>query len=247
MDLFGKILVLINFGLSLVMAAVGGAVLYYRVDWSDAPAPPDGSAPEGELVHRIAKIKEVLALVRPAEAAWRDARATLLTQEDRRKKDQVWYVAELEHLRTGDALKNPILALVFDKGRTVPDPMNNNLPQMAPVTDRFGKALQSRTWYIGQQATVTADTTAVLDKIAKSVKEDADLTDRLNGSEKSRGLYQRAKDEQVKQGDIDKEMELVLLAEGQVRADSQLLMLRKRALEARVKELEKPGVAEGGR
>ena len=88
MDLFGKILVLANFALSLMMAAVGGAVLYYRVDWSDTPADAATGAPAGELVARIAEVKKLQALVTPADAAWRKARASLLAQEERRKGDR---------------------------------------------------------------------------------------------------------------------------------------------------------------
>ena len=179
MDLFGKILVLANFALSLMMAAIGGAVLFYRVDWSDAPTDAATGAPPGELVARIAKVKELQALVTPADAYWRETRASLLAQEERRKGDEIWYAAELEHLKTGDASKKPILALVFDKGVTTPDPANNGRPQMAPVADRFGTPLRSLVWYNQQQGAVNADTTTVLDKIDKASQEDKTLTSLL--------------------------------------------------------------------
>ncbi len=250
MDLFGKILVLANFALSLVMAAVGGAVLFYRVDWSDAPADAATGAPAGELVARIAKVKELQALVTPADAYWREERASLLAQEERRKGDELWYAAELEHLKTGDASKKPILALVFDKGVTTPDPANNGRPRMASVADRFGKPLQSLVWYNQQQATVNADTTTVLDKIDKASQEDKALTSLLLTEKQAdgstvRGLLDRIKDEASKQDAIAKEDEVVFLTEGQVRANSQLLLLRKKSLEKRVKELEKTGAAAG--
>lgn len=298
MDLFGKILVLANFALSLMMAAVGGAVLYYRVDWSDAPADAATGAPAGELVARIAEVKKLQALVTPADAAWREARASLLAQEERRKGDEVWYAAELEYLKTGDASKKPILAVVFDKGVTTPDPANNGRPQMAPVADRFGKPLQSLVWYNQQQGVVNGDTTTVLENIMKSEFEDTELTlhllgpkgvpdlekkledqisalkievggdegrkaarkdlteliaqfkkkleDLMGGSENTRGLLERAKDEASKQDAIADENDLVFRAEGQERANSQLLLLRKKSLEARVKELGKTGATAAG-
>ena len=68
----------------------------------------------------------------------------------------------------------------------------------------------------------------------------------------ARGLDQRIQDEKAKLKGITNphplkdeqlgEMELVTLAEGQVRADSQLLSIRKKELEKRVQELEKPAV-----
>lgn len=247
MDLFGKILVLVTFGASLMMAAVGGAVLYYRVDWSNNAADSATGAPAGELVARIARVKELQGMVGPADTSWREWRASLLAQEQRRTGDQLWYAAEVERLKTGDASKTPILALVYDKGQTTPDP-KTGLPQMAPVVDRFNQPLQSLVWYNAKQAAVNADTITVLGNLDKAVQEDKTLTSRLlteKGADGSvvRGLLDRTKDEAVKQEHIAEEMDLVLLAEGQVRADSQLLLLRKKALEARVKELEKTGVA----
>jgi hypothetical protein len=244
---------LLNFGLSLAMAAVAGAVLYYRVDWTDTPGTPD--QPAGELVKRIQKLKDARAEIGPNDLAWREARSALAAQEDRRKKDQEWYFAELEHLRT-DPKKQPILALVYDKGRTTPDPRIGGLPMMAAVVDRFSKPLLPQSEYNKQQAAVTVDTTKVLTQIDELAKKDTALTEELNGTKDKRGLDQRIKDERVKQvgpyikdepvkvGGIAAEMELVRLAEGQVRADSQLLQLRKKSLEARIKELEKPAAAD---
>ena len=255
MDLFGKTLVLVNFGLSLMMAAIGGAALYYRVDWTDAPAAADGSTPPGELVGRLEKVNQLRgaidasgkrqsAVIDSADWVWRDAQKALPAQEERRKVDQAWYAVELEHPLT-DPKKQPIQALVFDKGRTVPDPRNGNLPQMAAVADRYGQPLKSLVTYNAEQAAVTVALQAKLSDIAKSEQQDADLTARLIGTKELRGLIERIKDEQVKQEDLAKETELVTLGEGQVRADSQLLLLRRKALQTRIKELAKPGVAAG--
>jgi len=245
MDLFGKTLVLINFGLSLMMAAVGGAVLYYRVDWADTPAAPDGSAPAGEIVARLDAVSKLKGVVPSVDSAWRDARTSLLAQEDRRKGDEAWYAVELARLRT-DPKKQPILALVSakddkgrDTGRTVPDPRNGNLPQLAPVADRYGQPLQPLDVYNVQFIAVNNDLRMRLTELAQAAQDDETLTARLVGTKENRGLIQRTKDEQVKQRGLAEEMDRVVLAAGQVRADSQLLLLRKRALQARVKELEK--------
>lgn len=250
--LIGQFLVMLNFGLSLAMASVAGAVLYYRVDWTDTPATAD--QPAGELVRRIQKLKDARAVIAPNDLAWREGRSGLAAQEERRKKDQEWYFAELEHLRT-DPKKQPILALVYDKGRTTPD-RNGGLPMMAAIVDRFSKPLLPVSEYIIQQAAVTANTVKVLDQIDQLQKKDTLLTEELNGTKDKRGLDQRIKDERVKQvgpyikdepvkvGGLAAEMELVHLAEGQTRADSQLLQLRKKSLEARVKELENPVAAD---
>jgi hypothetical protein len=241
MDLIGKILVVVVFGVSLMMAAVGGAVLYYHVDWSNNPAAPDGSAPAGELVPRIAKVKQLQGLVGPAELAWREARSSLRGQEARRQGDEDWYAAELEHLKTGDAAKQPILMVVYEKGETVPDPNNLGRPKMEPAFDVYKQPLLSLTAYNAQIPVVTDETKSVLDKIAASAADDSKLTGLLVGGN-TRGLIRRLKDEQDKQAGLASEIAGVNFAEGQVRADSQLLLLRKKSLEARVKELSKTTV-----
>jgi hypothetical protein len=249
MDLFGKTLVLVNFGLSLMMAAIGGAALYYRVDWTDAQAAADGSAPAGELAARLERVNQLKGAIPPVDAMWGDARKSLIAQEDRRKLDEKWYVDELQRLRS-DPKKQPILKVATikdaqggDTGRAVPDPANANLPKMEPVTDRYGQALTPLDVYNAALANVNKDLETKLGDIAKSAKEDEALTAKLVGTPASRGLIQRTKDEQVKQEGLAEEMKIVLLAQGQVRADSQLLLLRKKALQARIKELEKTGVA----
>jgi hypothetical protein len=260
MDLFGKILVFVNLGLSLMMAAVGGAMLYYRVDWSDAPATAD--TPAGELLGREEKL-DVLrgkatgnsrqpGQIDAACVAWRDAQSALVAREEQNAKDRQWYVEQLEALRTNPK-NQPIQALVYDKGRTVPNPNNGMLPQLAPVADRYGQALLSLKAYAAALADMNDKVAKKAKEVDDLVKKDDELTARLLGTNNpavkpkpgdkpTRGLIERIKDEQDKQADLAKEQELVLLAEGQVRADSQLLLARKKSLETRVKELEKAAV-----
>ena len=61
----------------------------------------------------------------------------------------------------------------------------------------------------------------------------------------SRGLIQRLKDEARSRTASPAKSQGFEFAEGQVQADSQLLLLRKKSLEARVKELEKTAVTVG--
>ena len=244
MDLFGKILVVVTFGMSLMMAAVGGAVLYYHIDWSNNPAAADGSAPAGELVARAAKVKQLQGFVGPAELAWREARTALAGQEERRQGDQDWYFAQLEQLKSGDATRAPIQMVVYEKGFAVLDDAGR--PKMAPAFDVFMKPLLSLDAYNKQIADSTVETKSILDKIAASANEESKLTSLLVG-ENNRGLIARVKAEADKQENLDSELARVEFAEGQVRADSQLLQLRKKALEARVKELGKTAVTADAR
>ncbi len=302
MDLFGKILVLVNFGLSLLMAAVGGAVLYYRVDWSNNPATGDQPVP-GELVARMAKVKEAQALVAPAGVAWSEARAVLPPREEARRSELRWYAVELEHLWT-DPNNKPILALDYQNANTVPDPNNQDAPlKMVAATDRYGQPLLSRKAYVKQVGEKEEAIAVAFEDLIASEQKDTELTLRLKPADIvglivnvdaqlkvyepkpgddaataalkakltqlltdhkkqllevkgptdfARGLDQRIADEKAKLKGITNphpmkdeplgEVDLVKLAEGQVRADSQLLSIRKKELEKRVEELEKPAV-----
>jgi hypothetical protein len=150
----------------------------------------------------------------------------------------------LERLKTGAAAKQPILMVVYEKGETVPDPNNLGRPKMEPALDVYKQPLLSLVAYNAQIAAATEETKSVLDKVAASAAEDSKLTALLVGGN-TRGLIRRLKDEQDKQDGLASEIKGVEFAEGQVKADSQLLLLRKKALEARVKELEKTTVTSG--
>ncbi len=302
MDLFGKILVVVNFGLSLLMAAIGGAVLYYRVDWSNNPASADQPEP-GELVGWIAKVAKAQGLVPAADVSWRDARAVLPPQEESRQAERRWYPVELEHLRT-DPNGKPILALDYPNANVVLDPNNKDTPlKMVAVADRYGQPLLSLKAYaakIGEKVTAIetafedlmasaekdteftlrlkpsdipgliknvdaqlktyepnpdddADTAALKQKLTKLLTDHKQELENIKGpTDFARGLDQRIQDEKAKLRGITNphplkdeqlgEIEVVKLAEGQVRADSQLLRIRKAELEKRVQELEKPAV-----
>ncbi len=322
MDLFGKILVFATFGLSLMMAAVGGVVVWNRVDWTDAPATAD--QPAGELVARIQRLKDAQGLLPPADKAWADARAALPPAEEQRKKDADWYAVELERLRTPAADMKPIMAVDYQNGATTLDPANFMRPKMIAATDRFGQPLQARTGYDKQTKETDAATLTAFEDLMASAQTDTALTFRLIGpagvsdlltqaddqitalkpdpmddpdtkafkeklvkqltdhkmelsaikgkTDFARGLDQRIQDEEAKLTGIvgegaemeeaqengkavwrvkvrpdgwkpkDGEMALVELAKGQVQADSELLKIRKKELQARKQELEKPAV-----
>src|SRR5437879_2491224 len=95
MTLLGKILVLVNFALSVMVMVWAMMLRVDHVDWTlgtkDQP---------GELAPRDARVKDAWASLAAAEASWRDNRADVLEQEDFRVADRPWYEAELKHARS---------------------------------------------------------------------------------------------------------------------------------------------------
>ncbi|HVS34152.1 MAG TPA: hypothetical protein VMS17_01140 [Gemmataceae bacterium] len=175
MELLGKILVIATLGLSLLMAAIGGAVYFYRVDWTDTKATAD--QPAGELVARQEKVKQAAALLAPADKAWSEARAALPPAEERRKQDVGWYAQQLQNLETGKS----VLALDYQNAATVPDKNNNGLPAMVPVQDRYGNPLMSATDYATAIAGKNTEILNTFEKLLATAQEDVKLTLRLIG------------------------------------------------------------------
>src|SRR4051812_46322684 len=100
MTKFGKILVFLDLGLSLLLMT--WAINFYlaRIDWTDTAA--KGDQPAGELVARKAKIDSLwTALTAPTpsanspERSFRDARLEIGFQEVRRRETRKWYDVEM--------------------------------------------------------------------------------------------------------------------------------------------------------
>src|SRR5262249_32513617 len=102
MTLIGKFLVMINLVLSLLMMTWGLNIFEPRIAWSDQKG-KDG-APDGELVARREKAKELNTAIAGAEIRWRDARAGIMALEDGKGPDfadgrvatRAWYEQELQ-------------------------------------------------------------------------------------------------------------------------------------------------------
>src|SRR5260370_37818069 len=121
MTLLGKILVLVNFGLS-VMVLVWAMLLYFNhIDLSDAKGEPNKSPP-GQLKLRKDRIADALAALGSADASWRENRAGVLEQEADRVADRPWYEGELKHARSGANDNQPAREIDFDNGLMVLQP-----------------------------------------------------------------------------------------------------------------------------
>ena len=94
MTLFGKVLVLVNLGLSVAMAAWAIGVYTQRIDWSTNKGTAD-KAP-GELVKRQERLRQLTDTHGFATLRWRDAVAGVSAVEKKRWQDQLWYAAELK-------------------------------------------------------------------------------------------------------------------------------------------------------
>src|SRR4051794_26591166 len=99
MTMFGKVLVFVNFTLSVL--AFGWAFMLYasRTDWSTNKA--QGTRPAGELVARQEAVKNAWDTFPPAQAAYRDANDLVTGQEAWRPVELKFYADQHAHLRSG--------------------------------------------------------------------------------------------------------------------------------------------------
>jgi hypothetical protein len=258
MTIFGKILVLLILSLSMTLGA--WSMLFYTtfVDWTDNKA-QDGK-PAGELVRRQADATTGWNKIQSANPTWEESHSTLLAMEmgsprlsikgkeykiNGRDPNLRWYQDELKFLRERSKEKEalPCQALKLDDQLGLiaadADPLTPR-PQMAGATDRLGNALRHWQWYIDEEKTTVATLTDVEKKLTKVIEEDSELTTQLTGP---KGLRGRLIDERVKREEVMFEHGLVKTPLINTYVETELLLKRKRSLEARLEELRKARAA----
>jgi hypothetical protein len=256
----GKICVLFNLALSLVLMVWAFSVTNLplwvgaspnRIDWSNKPA-KDGK-PEGELLSRQDKIKELWAGYQGAEARWNNARTELLNLGKDRSEDLLWFEKEIQLLRTGEtnAPAKPSRQIVYagnlpelEKNK---DGKDTNRPKMTDAKDRQGRDLFSLAFYDKEEKDKLAAIDVQAKRLEKLIKEDIEYTIKMVGDEKMmiKGLQQRNIDERMKREEVLAEHALVKPALINAFVDSELILKRQAALKARVAELKGPEAAAG--
>jgi hypothetical protein len=237
MTALGKLFVIANVGLSFLLATIAFGLYATRIDWTTTPA--KGDSPAGEVGELQKRIREAQAALVTPRANWKAARDTLLAHEKRRAGDRQWFVEELQNLRTGNTNIKPIRTLVYPPGQSVPasDPNDPDRPLLGPGTDIAGQPLHSLREYNAETATVRNDIRAVLKDYEAEVAKDNSLTAMLIGTESSKGLQARLREEQAKKKRLEEEFSLTkpLLINAVV--ESELIFKRQRSLMSRIKEL----------
>src|ERR1700730_2373839 len=99
MTSLGKLLVLLNVGLSLVLAGLAFGIYTNRIDWpGTAPAAASGEKTVSEVAQKKANVEDAQKASALALTRWEEAGTRLVHLEDRRPKDQQLYAKRLEIL-----------------------------------------------------------------------------------------------------------------------------------------------------
>lgn len=238
MTSFGKILVLMNLGLSFLLGTWAVSLYINRVNWTTKSGKQDAEAVVKELRERIQKLQS--QTVTPKKE-WVEARRTLHQKESQRENNQIWFANQIELLQTGEG---NLQRIEFVAGTSTPamDPANPERPKMVPALDRRSPLpagaprppLRSLRVYNDQSKDLNDEITKVLAEYNALAEKAKELTALLIGA---KGLQERVKKEKAKLEGLQEEQTLVKPLLINVVVESRLILKRRRALEARIKEL----------
>jgi hypothetical protein len=246
MTLFGKILVILNLVLGMLMATWALGVYTQSLDWSSKGGGPDKQP--NEIAKRAERITHLWRSAQAAESRWSLAWKDAWRPQQERVLLEKWYADQLKTLDAGQApvkvtvYKDGRLVVVFDKASGL------RLPYMEEGKDRAGQPLRSLEFYKQELDATQKAVQGELAKLLKAQQEDTELTLKLGGDLESggkmKGLRQRLHEEKIKQERIDAEVKILspLLVNSEV--EGELLQKRHEQLLRRVGELRSLGVAE---
>ena len=233
MTFIGKLFVMINLALSLLMAATAFGLFVSGIDWTEK-AGKDGQ-PGGKSLAIQADIKGVLERLPVAERSWKAARADVFAREDLRRTERLWTDAEMAKLAGGKEQ-------VFAVETAAPGANPAARPTMA-LAEVFGQPLMTREVYDERLAANQKENAATRVELEKKVKEDEVLTRKLAGDKEGdpepriRGIRRELVEEQAKRLAIIDEQGITNSLDINVKVDSQLSANRLQALDERIQEL----------
>jgi hypothetical protein len=221
MTLFGKILVMLNLALAVMLAAWSFNLYSNGVDWTDSKSKGTPPVPTGQYAIRAAKLDELWKGVAPTQADWLRERGKLAEEERRLNAERAWYDREIRYVWVGPAKGKGISQVAIaakddektgvKKGQVQLDPQG--FPQMASIVDPMNVPLQlqSMAEYNEEDKGILSDIDAQIKRNVQQIAESNALTDRIIGDKDRgiRGLQQRINDEQAKNAALIAEMKLV--------------------------------------
>jgi len=243
MTFFGKLLVLINVALSVVLVTVALGLYTQRVDWSGNPSasPPT----KGE----VKKLQEKLQgsggwglnnELSQAEKHYLTVRTDLAREEADRPQKQKWYSAQMATVQPGAS--NAVKDIVYNQGLPVYDPQG--LPEMKDAKDRTGAPLMGIDFYTGKLNSKDNEIKADSKSFDAAAGSDADLTGKIG---MVGGLRHQIEAEVYKAKQIKEQVDYLEEVRNNVFLEKELLQKRREQLEARRQQLENARKAQENR
>jgi hypothetical protein len=249
--LIGKILVLLNVSVALLMAAWAWGVYTRHIEFS-----ADTNKSAQETVVQVNALADQLgtqakpgqwAHLQAAEAYWAnpagagtplDAYSRVQLLEKLRPENEKWFQAHLDNLANSN--QNQVRRPSYVNGQLEMDPRQYGRPKLVDAFDRGNQPLKSLSAYRAQYNDLHLSIVSAMDELKKWIKADIDLTQQIGAKG---GLRDQLAREVDKREAVIKEQDYVksLLVNSAV--EGELLAQRRADLEARVKELKAAGVA----
>jgi|GEM_PF-3221278 hypothetical protein len=255
MTLFGKILVLLNLGLALVLAAWSFNIYANGIDWTDRKDTRTTPPRMGQFALRKEKLDELGKGIDPAQKDWLNERAQLAREEKHLADERLWYDKELRYVLTGPARGRGIFDVAIatqddpntgvKRGQVLLD--NQGYPQLVPIRDpnNVPLQLQSLAEYNTEDNTVLRSLGEEMAKHAAQIAESNGLTDKIIGDKDKgvRGLQQRIYDEQAKNAAVIAEIKLIEPQLLNALVELQTVNKRREQMLRRIEELKRTKVA----
>lgn len=255
MTRLGKILVLLNLGLAVMLAAWSFNVYNNGIDWTDRKDTKSTPPRTGRFAVRDAKLKDLWNGLSPAESDWMRERERLAKEESGLAVERVWYDKEIRYVLAGPAKNRGIREVALagqdndklgvKKGQVLLDNQGN--PQLVPIRDPAGNALQlqSLAEYNKEDESVLKEIANQIELHQKQIADANALTDKIIGDKAKgiRGLQQRIYDEQDKNVNVIAEIKRIEPLFINTLVEGQLVSKRHTQMERRIKELKKINVA----
>jgi hypothetical protein len=191
MTFVGKLFVLVNLAISLMMAVAAFGLYATGLDYDSETRSKGQAQPPAKFTALRKDIEATLSTWNAVEGSWRTNRKSLLERQDQRRADHQWYVTQLEFARSKATAADPVKVVVLDKHLPVPDPANFNRPTMRPSDP----PLESLAAYVAQWEVAHKDNLGVQERLQAQIKEDIRLTHQLTGT--TEAMDDRSKEEKV--------------------------------------------------
>ncbi len=255
MTRFGRVLVLLNLALSLMLAAWSFNIYANGIDWTDRKDTKSTPPRMGRFAVNAATLDELWKGVPAVQKDWLDGRAALAKQEKGLADERVWYDKEIHYVLVGPAKNKGVFDVAIatqddpntgaKKGQVLLD--EQGFPQLVPIQDPAGKPLQlqSLAEYNKEEESILNDIEKLVAQHSANIAEAGTLTDKIIGDKGKgiRGLQQRINDEQAKNADLLAEIKLVEPQLINTLVEAQLVNRRHAQMVRRIAELRRTKVA----
>lgn len=264
MALLGKILIFINLGISVMVAALSVGLYTNRVDWTRGGKE---GRPPGELDQREKDVRRYMSAVGPSVKELVNNKSSLLKIETggapqgelALSEDRAWYDQELARLRTGTTDQNPLQKIVVNGGVVQLDPQTQR-PRMAPLVDRNNNRILSLTEYDAKEMQLLKEISDEETRLKNASEKAFLLVEQMTGKIDpasiqidpatmrpnpdlvrfiTKGIHQRILDEKDKLAKVKQEITIVEPLYVNALVDSELIVKRRNQLELRLTELRK--------